>query len=156
MASTQGIPVMMVGRSAENGKGVIALLQPDYDVVHFCETVPSAKEEIPTVLQGLPVHAATPIGSNAHRTNTGSKLPTPEFIFMGAGFPDEDFEEVKAAVGELPEGIRWARERRSDFDGLGLEKDESWHEAAGRRVPKPEIIAQAARRVFARAKEEGT
>lgn len=31
MASTQGIPVMMVGRSAENGKGVIALLQPDYD-----------------------------------------------------------------------------------------------------------------------------
>lgn len=125
-------------------------------VVHFCETVPSAKEEIPTVLQGLPVHAATPIGSNAHRTNTGSKLPTPEFIFMGAGFPDEDFEEVKAAVGELPEGIRWARERRSDFDGLGLEKDESWHEAAGRRVPKPEIIAQAARRVFARAKEEGT
>lgn len=163
----QGIPVFMVGRSAENGIEILPALAPDFDstrehpfpsissfhpltisdtVIHFCTSTAAARQELPLVLDGKPVQdPQTTLGSNNKRGATPRK---PAAIFVGAGFERDDYEAFRKDVGD-GYGLLWVREEKSDVEGL--DKPENWtvREGIG-RVPRPEVLVKSVTKVLRR------
>lgn len=168
----QGIPVFMIGRSAENGKEILPALAPEFDstrerppcyavqtppmflanlhnpitVIHFCTSTAAARQELPVVLDGKPVsQPQTTLGSNTQRGVTPRK---PAAIFVGAGFDREDYEAFRGDVGEK-HGLPWVREEKSDIQGLDNPDNWMFREGLG-RVPKPEVLVKSVSMVLSR------
>lgn len=165
----QGIPVFMIGRSAENGKEILPALAPEFDstretpcrtpsmmfpsnlhnphtVIHFCTSTAAARKELPVVLDGKPVsQPQTTLGSNTQRGVTPRK---PAAIFVGAGFDREDYEAFRGDVGE-DHGLPWVREEKSDIQGLDNPDNWMFREGLG-RVPKPEVLVKSVSMVLTR------
>ncbi|KAM0710214.1 hypothetical protein Q7P35_002576 [Cladosporium inversicolor] len=164
----QGIPVFMIGRSAENGKEILPALAPEFDstrarphvdafnvpsnlhkpntVIHFCTSTAAARQELPVVLDGKPVsQPQTTLGSNTQRGVTPRK---PAAIFVGAGFDREDYEAFRGDVGEN-HGLPWVREEKSDIQGLDNPDNWMFREGLG-RVPKPEVLVKSVSMVLSR------
>ncbi|KAF2088739.1 hypothetical protein K490DRAFT_63953 [Saccharata proteae CBS 121410] len=130
---------------------------PCTHLIHFCESISAAKNELPALLSSNPVaNPAHPIGSNASRAPTAHRLP--QVILVGAGFPDHDYEDLRQtvskalgeAVGEKVQGALWVRERKEDIKGL--EREENWVVVDGKgRFPRPEVIAEGMRGVLDRS-----
>jgi hypothetical protein len=165
----QGIPIFMIGRSAENGKEILPALAPEFDstratppmscskrvlfylhlrstVIHFCTSTAAARQELPVVLDGSQVsHPQTTLGSNAKRGATPRK---PAAIFVGAGFDREDYEAFRRDIGEAHE-LPWVREEKKDVQGL--DNPDNWmvREGLG-RVPKPEVLIKSVSMVLSR------
>lgn len=165
----QGIPVFMIGRSAENGKEILPALAPEFDstgetpcsrqadasnvpsnfhdtVIHFCTSTAAARQELPVVLDGKQVsQPQTTLGSNTKRGVTPRK---PAAIFVGAGFDREDYEAFRGDVGEN-HGLPWVREEKSDIQGLDNPDNWMFREGLG-RVPKPEVLVKSVSMVLSR------
>ena len=164
----QGIPVFMIGRSAENGKEILPALAPEFDstrerpyvhaiqtrsldlqrhtVIHFCTSTAAARQELPVVLDGKQVsQPQTTLGSNIERGATPRK---PAAIFVGAGFDREDYEAFRGDVGE-DHGLPWVREEKSDIQGLDNPDNWMFREGLG-RVPKPEVLVKSVSMVLSR------
>jgi len=161
--ASEGTALLMVGRSAKAGVRLLPLLRPEIDgehetsplkptrnhhqltlkpsAIHFCESIDAARKEIPLVLQGKVFTPESAIGSNATR---GQYPRKPDALFVGAGFSDEDYASLRSDIGDA-HGLPWARERKTDIEGL--DREENWTSEFGPRIPKPEVLAKTIRKV---------
>ncbi|KAI3329514.1 hypothetical protein F4824DRAFT_506093 [Ustulina deusta] len=100
--SNKGAPLILCGKTEQIGRGVIATLEPEYDVIHFVMSPESGAIQIPAILKGdqsPPSHSA--LGSKDY-----SKSPVA--IIMGGAFDDAGIEAMmKASEGIKP--IPWLR-----------------------------------------------
>ncbi|XXG99231.1 hypothetical protein Hte_005568 [Hypoxylon texense] len=97
-----GAPVILCGKTEGIGRGVIASLKPEYDVIHFILTPEAGVAQIPAILKGEQAPASdSTLGSKDY-----SKPPVA--VILGAGYDDADTEVMmKASAGIKP--IPWLR-----------------------------------------------
>lgn len=164
MANDEGIPVFMIGRSAENGRILLPALKPKYDgklcsrrrpenpvltssqVVHFCTSTAAARKELSAVLEGRQIKdPSTTLGSNTRR---GASPQKPVALFVGAGFDRADYEAFRRDVGER-HGITWVREEKTDIEGLDDPNNWIVRESIG-RVPRPEVLVKSVTKCLGR------
>ncbi|KAI1122054.1 hypothetical protein F5Y10DRAFT_254997 [Nemania abortiva] len=95
-------PVILCGLSEKIGRGVIDTLKPEYDVIHFVQTVKAGTDQIPAILQDKQPPPPDPeLGSKDYSR-------TPIAVILGGGYNDNDTEVMmKASEGIKP--IPWLR-----------------------------------------------
>ncbi|KAF2722425.1 hypothetical protein K431DRAFT_283855 [Polychaeton citri CBS 116435] len=154
MAGEEAPAIFMLGRSAELGSALIPKWQDEFDVVHFCTTPAAAKAELPASARGEPVLADKPIGTNSQRIAYGRAPRRPVAVFVGAGFSDDAYEDVRRELAGvvLEFGLVWVRETRADTGGL-LEDEENWIMVAGERRPRVEVLDGSVRKAIRRGLE---
>ncbi|KAI1771001.1 hypothetical protein F4818DRAFT_430846 [Hypoxylon cercidicola] len=97
-----GAPVILCGKTEEIGRGVIAFLKPEYDVIHFVMTPEAGVAQIPAILQG----EQAPPSDSTLGTKDYSKPPIA--VILGAAFDDAGTEVMmRAAAGIRP--VPWLR-----------------------------------------------
>ncbi|KAI1392891.1 uncharacterized protein F4822DRAFT_144881 [Hypoxylon trugodes] len=97
-----GAPVILCGKTEDIGRGVIASLKPEYDVIHFVMTPEAGVSQIPAILKGeQAVPSDSTLGSKDY-----SKPPVA--IILGGGYDDAGAEVMmKASSGIKP--MPWLR-----------------------------------------------
>ncbi|KAK7740828.1 hypothetical protein SLS62_011013 [Diatrype stigma] len=97
-----GAPVILCGKTEQIGRGVVAALKPEYDVIHFVLTPEAGIAQIPAILRGeQPPPSESTLGSKDY-----SK--TPIAVILGGAYDDTDTERMmKASTGIKP--IPWLR-----------------------------------------------
>lgn len=100
--SNMGAPVILCGKTEEIGRGVVASLKPEYDVIHFIMTPDAGIAQIPAILKGEQVPASgSTLGSKDYSE-------PPIAIVLGAGYDDADAEVMmRASAGIRP--MPWLR-----------------------------------------------
>ncbi|KAI1386226.1 uncharacterized protein F4822DRAFT_431098 [Hypoxylon trugodes] len=97
-----GAPVILCGKTEEIGRGVVAGLKPEYEVIHFVMSPESGAAQIPAILKG----DQSPAADSALGSKDYSKPPIA--IILGGAFNDAGTElMMKAATGIKP--IPWLR-----------------------------------------------
>jgi len=95
-------------------------------VIHFVNSLDTAKVEISAVLSGNLVNPSTETGSNAQRPE--GKRRSPVAITIGAGIPQEDVDGFREFLGEEKVAkLAWVKVTPEDGKKAG--------------GPKPELIA---------------
>ncbi|KAK0703082.1 hypothetical protein B0T26DRAFT_876229 [Lasiosphaeria miniovina] len=97
-----GAPVILCGRTERIGEGVIALLKPEFEVIHFILSPEAGAVEIPAIFRGEqpPPPSGTALGSKDYSQ-------PPVAVILGGCYDDADIELLMKA--------RW---RRRSFTGL--------------------------------------
>ncbi|KAI1305519.1 hypothetical protein F5Y03DRAFT_395051 [Xylaria venustula] len=97
-----GAPLILCGKTEEIGRGVIATLKPEYDVIHFVMSPDGGAVQIPAILKG----EQSPPSESALGSKDYSKPPIA--IILGGAFDDAGIETMmKASEGTRP--IPWLR-----------------------------------------------
>ncbi|KAI0450383.1 hypothetical protein F5B21DRAFT_508224 [Xylaria acuta] len=97
-----GAPIIVCGKTEHIGRGVIAGLKPEYDVIHFVMTPESGAVQVPAILKG----SQPPSSDSALGSKDYSRPPVA--VILGGGFDDADFGVIrKAAEGIKP--LPWLR-----------------------------------------------
>ncbi|KAG8158027.1 hypothetical protein KVR01_012299 [Diaporthe batatas] len=97
--SEASIPILATGRTEAVGSMVVALMQPEYEVIHMT-LASSIKDELPFLLKGqAPPNPSTTLG-------TGNWSSPPQALLIGGAYQDKDIEEIVRLV----EGINGALE----------------------------------------------
>ncbi|KAJ5105638.1 hypothetical protein NUU61_002985 [Penicillium alfredii] len=100
---TKRFPVVLCGRSTHIGKPVSEALQPEYEVIHFIQSIEAAQTELPHLLAGRDPHS--PHVDNVGTHNYGS--PASAVIF-GRGYNTTEVEQVRrACAGRAPGPVAW-------------------------------------------------
>ncbi|KAK7417422.1 hypothetical protein QQX98_004541 [Neonectria punicea] len=100
---TGHIPIILCGKTEQIGKGVIAGLQPEYEVVHFILTPEAGVKELPQILQGIALEEkSSNIGSG--NLDRGIKA-----IVLGGAFDDEGITLMKEAASQIKK-VAWLRQ----------------------------------------------
>jgi len=95
-------------------------------VIHFVQSLDTAKAEISAVLSGNLLNPSTETGSNAQRPE--GKRRSPVAISIGGGIPQEDVDALRESLGEEKVAkLAWVRVTLEDAKKAG--------------GPKPELIA---------------
>ncbi|KAI8717066.1 hypothetical protein NCS52_00781000 [Fusarium sp. LHS14.1] len=111
---TTAVPVAVYGREPSIHIAVNRGLLPDYDVVHSCTGLSSAKAELPSLCAGdVGIAPSSGIGSNGDIA--ASKRKTPRFVLIGSGIPDIDVEQVTPAIMEAAPAVRIIRVSKEDM-----------------------------------------
>ncbi|KAK1756933.1 hypothetical protein QBC47DRAFT_400562 [Echria macrotheca] len=96
-ATTTPIPVATYGKDPKIAESVREKLLPDIEVVHACLDLDAALAELPAVFAGdLVKSPSSGLGTNASVPVEQRK--TPQAVFFGGGFSDDEFEKIQAAV----------------------------------------------------------
>ncbi|CAJ2505518.1 Uu.00g129120.m01.CDS01 [Anthostomella pinea] len=91
-----GAPVILCGKTEQIGKGVIAGLKPQYDVIHFIMAAEAGAAEIPAILKGESPPCDSALGRKDY-----SKPPVA--VICGAGYDDAAIDVMmKASAGIKP------------------------------------------------------
>jgi hypothetical protein len=103
--SSAPIPILITGKAEVVGKGIIAGLSPEYEVVHF--TLASAIEnELPLLLQNkVPEPASSSLG-------TGNWSAPPRALLIGGAYTDDDVASLRKLIDETEGNVRripWLR-----------------------------------------------
>ncbi|KAI0436590.1 hypothetical protein F4803DRAFT_215986 [Xylaria telfairii] len=96
------ISVVLIGIHAGIGAPIAEGLRPDFDVIHFIQTFPTAQAELPHVLRGEapPTDPTNTVGS-ADYSRGGARA-----VLFGRGFSQAQAEELYAANKSF-EGVAW-------------------------------------------------
>ncbi|SMR55464.1 unnamed protein product [Zymoseptoria tritici ST99CH_1A5] len=129
-APSSAIPIAVGGKDPEIAKAVIALMLPEYDVVHVVHNAPVALSELIPLLAGENTIPASMLGSNSK-----SAMPqVPKAIFVGGGFSESEIISM--------------------YNGTSLQMVPWVYPLTQKRVegtipPTPEIIVARVKQVFA-------
>ncbi|KPM36566.1 hypothetical protein AK830_g9984 [Neonectria ditissima] len=97
------IPIVLCGKTEQIGKGVIAGLQPEYEVVHFILSPEAGAKELPQILRGTtPEEKSSDIGS-------GNLAQGVKAIVLGGAFDDEGMALMKEAATQVAK-VPWLRQ----------------------------------------------
>ncbi|KAK7422771.1 hypothetical protein QQZ08_009396 [Neonectria magnoliae] len=100
---TSPIPIILCGKTEQIGKGVIAGLQPEYEVAHFILSSEAGVKELPHILRGItPEEKSSSIGSG--NLDRGVKA-----IVLGGAFDDEGITLMKEAAPQVNKVV-WLRQ----------------------------------------------
>ncbi|KAH7126052.1 hypothetical protein EDB81DRAFT_765136 [Dactylonectria macrodidyma] len=103
---TNSIPIILCGKTEQIGKGVIAGLSPEIEVVHFVLTPEAGVKEIPQLLKGvMPEVKSSDIGSG----NLGGGIKT---VVLGAAYEDEGINAMREAASQVA-NIPWIKQDTS-------------------------------------------
>ncbi|KAJ4992753.1 hypothetical protein SVAN01_01799 [Stagonosporopsis vannaccii] len=95
-------PVILCGKTEAIGAVVIENLKPEFEVIHFIQTVEIGKQQIPALLQGRdPGSSGSALGSKNYDR-------TPIAVVLGAAFDDQGIEELREAA-EGTKDVPWLR-----------------------------------------------
>lgn len=108
-------------------------------VVHVCHSVESARAEIPALLRGEAIDAASGLGSNAANARSPDQRRRPVAVIVGGGYTDEEFEMVR---DEDVQGVPWLQADNSRIP-------------PGEWPPSPLYPVGAAARIKERLREHG-
>ncbi|KAF7156376.1 hypothetical protein CNMCM6106_009643 [Aspergillus hiratsukae] len=104
-SSTQPIPVVACGRTTAVGKPVSQFLLPEYEVIHFIQSLEAAEAELPHILAGREPQCQDPNDVGTHDYSQ-----PPRAIIFGRGFAPEQVEELfKKFKGSAKEPVAWLR-----------------------------------------------
>ncbi|WVW79102.1 hypothetical protein I302_101067 [Kwoniella bestiolae CBS 10118] len=81
--------IILCGKTAAVGKGVIAGLHPEIEVTRFITSLESARREIPLILSQQHSKLPTPAGETLGTQNFNTR---PDAVMLGAGFSLSDVE----------------------------------------------------------------
>ncbi|KAF3004254.1 hypothetical protein E8E13_007844 [Curvularia kusanoi] len=95
-------PVILCGKTEAIGAVVIENLKPEFEVIHFVQTVEAGKQQIPVLLRGGDPGR---IGSNMGSKNYEK---TPVAVLLGGAFNDQDIKELREANKGTKE-VPWLR-----------------------------------------------
>ncbi|KAI0382923.1 hypothetical protein F5Y04DRAFT_279172 [Hypomontagnella monticulosa] len=94
-----GAPVILCGKTESIGRGVIADLKPEYDVIHFVMSSETGASQIPAILKG----DRSPSSDSELGSKDYSKPPVA--IILGGGYNDADTKtmmEASAGIRPMP------------------------------------------------------
>ncbi|CAG8240558.1 unnamed protein product [Penicillium olsonii] len=97
------LPIVICALDDQIGKPVSELLQPEYEVIHFIQSLEAAQSEIPHILAGRDPQSR-------HTNNVGTKDYTrpARAVIFGRGFDLEDIEALREKVaGASPDPVVW-------------------------------------------------
>ncbi|KAJ5776371.1 uncharacterized protein N7511_001382 [Penicillium nucicola] len=138
---SSALPIVVCALDAEIGKPVSELLLPEFEVIHFIQSLSAAQTEIPHLLVGQDPQSP-------HTNNVGSKnydRPVRAIIF-GRGFDLKDVEALRNKVASLPsDPVVW------------IAGDPSRSLPPGAVPPPnyPQLVAGVARKLLDRWVEDG-
>jgi len=99
------VAAILCGRQPKMAEVMVKNLAPKIEVVHVCTTQETALSEIPALLKGETVTAASGLGTNSE----GSARADIALIIIGGGYSNDNVQAIKVladAVKPLP--ILWA------------------------------------------------
>ncbi|KAL4897142.1 hypothetical protein BDV59DRAFT_85221 [Aspergillus ambiguus] len=95
--------VVLCGRMAAVGKPVAAGLLPDYEVIHFIQSVDAAIAELPHLLAGRDPQAASPNDVGTHDYSQPARA-----VIFGRGYQRSEVEEIRRrCAGSASQPIAW-------------------------------------------------
>ncbi|GAW15147.1 hypothetical protein ANO14919_045560 [Xylariales sp. No.14919] len=107
-ATKMGAPIILCGKTEQIGRGVIAGLKPEYEVIHFVMSPESGAAQIPAILRGDP----SPPPPSDSALGSGDYSRAPVAVVLGAAFDDAGTElMMRAAQGTRP--VPWLRVDRA-------------------------------------------
>ncbi|KAF2632678.1 hypothetical protein BU25DRAFT_417281 [Macroventuria anomochaeta] len=100
-------PVILCGKTEVIGAVVIESLKPEFEVIHFIQTVSTGKAIIPSLLRG---EAPNPSSSTSPISSLGTKNYSrpPVAVLLGAAFDDEGVKELMEAAKGTKD-VPWLR-----------------------------------------------
>ncbi|KAG2412146.1 hypothetical protein HFD88_009702 [Aspergillus terreus] len=97
--------VVLCGRTPSIGKTVATHLLPEYEVIHFIQTIETAKADIPRLLSGQSPQIPTP---NITTTATLDYSQPPRAVIFGRGYEPYEVEDVRrACAGRSAQPVAW-------------------------------------------------
>ncbi|KAH7136811.1 hypothetical protein B0J13DRAFT_560082 [Dactylonectria estremocensis] len=100
------IPIVLCGKTEQIGKGVIAGLSPEVEVVHFVLTPEAGVKEIPQLLKGvMPEVKSSDIGS-------GNLNGAIKAVVLGAAYEEDLINVMREAASQVA-NIPWIRQDTS-------------------------------------------
>ncbi|KAL8722227.1 MAG: hypothetical protein Q9181_007537, partial [Wetmoreana brouardii] len=100
---SSAIPVILCGKSQEIARGVIAELQPEYEVIHLILSTSAGKAEIPSLLRG-----EVPPANDADNLGIKNYSEAPTAVILGGGYEDSHVAEMRQACQDDSK-IPWLR-----------------------------------------------
>ncbi|KAL5357691.1 hypothetical protein BJX96DRAFT_172763 [Aspergillus floccosus] len=95
--------VVLCGRTTSIGKPVSTHLRPEYEVIHFIQTVDAAKADLPRLLSGQHPQAPAP---DSVATNDYSQPP--RVVIFGRGYGPHEVEDIRrACAGRNTLPVAW-------------------------------------------------
>ncbi|KAJ9602499.1 hypothetical protein H2200_013042 [Cladophialophora chaetospira] len=99
------LAAILCGREPKLAEAMVRNLSPKIEVVHVCTTQETAMSEIPALLRGETITAASGLGTNAE----GASRTDVSLIILGGGNSKDNVEEIKAAADAVkPLPLLWA------------------------------------------------
>ncbi|CAG7942323.1 unnamed protein product [Penicillium salamii] len=133
------LPIVICALDDQIGKPVSELLQPEFEVIHFIQSLKAAQSEIPHILAGHDPQSPS--------NNIGTKNYTHQAraIIFGRGFDLEDIQDIREKAGASPDPVVW------------IAGDPSRKPAPGAVLPPnyPQLVAGVARRLLGQWLEDG-
>ncbi|KAI0097472.1 hypothetical protein GGR51DRAFT_566543 [Nemania sp. FL0031] len=96
------LPVILCGKTEDIGRGVVAGLKPEYDVIHFVMSPEAGAIQIPAILKG---EKSPPSDSELGSKNYSQ---TPVAVILGGGYEDAGIEVMRKASKDI-KPIPWLR-----------------------------------------------
>ncbi|EAL84206.1 hypothetical protein KXW98_005273 [Aspergillus fumigatus] len=112
---TQPTPIVACGRSTATGKLVSQHLLPEYEVIHFIQSVEAAEAELPHLLAGR-----DPQSRYSNELGTHDYSRPPRAVIFGRGYEPQQVEELKEKfAGVAKEPVAWVRGNPADVPAGG-------------------------------------